>query len=91
MQISQGLIGPNRILNWNIGKGKQVNIPVLLKYAWQHKFCFWRFRIDQHMIKCANHDKSGEYRNVENLIKRGNGFLYEKFGWFQEPMKKEQK
>ena len=37
MQISQGLIGPNLIPNRKKRKGKQVKIPVLLKYTWQHK------------------------------------------------------
>ena len=30
MQFSQGLIGPNCTRNSSSGKGKQVNIPVLL-------------------------------------------------------------
>ncbi len=38
MQISQELVDPNLHPNWMQGKGKQVNIPVLLKYVWQHKF-----------------------------------------------------
>jgi len=33
MQISQGLAGPNRRPNRTFGKGKQVNIPVLARYA----------------------------------------------------------
>jgi len=37
MQISQGVIDPNLAPNRSNGKGKQVNIPVLSKYAWQHK------------------------------------------------------
>ena len=40
MQISQGLVEPNQSPNWSNGKGKQVNIPVLLKYVWQHKFSY---------------------------------------------------
>ena len=40
MQISQGVIDPNQVHNSNNGKGKQVNIPVLFKYAWQHKTYF---------------------------------------------------
>ena len=36
MQISQGVIDPNQRPNRSYGKGKQVNIPVLFKYAWQH-------------------------------------------------------
>ena len=43
MQISQGLIDPNHTPNRRKGKGKQVNIPVLSKYAWQHKLCFRLF------------------------------------------------
>ncbi len=34
MQISQGLVDPNGVHNMELRKGKQVNIPVLLKYAW---------------------------------------------------------
>lgn len=40
MQISQGLVDPNCSSNRTNRKGKQVNIPVLLMYAWQHKLCF---------------------------------------------------
>ena len=40
MYISQGLVGPNRAPNRSSGKGRPVNIPVLLMYAWQHKFVF---------------------------------------------------
>ena len=40
MQISQGVIDPNQSPNWSLGKGKQVNIPVLFKYVWQHKTYF---------------------------------------------------
>ena len=47
MQISQGLADPNRDRNWLSGKGKLVNIPVLLLYMWQHKPCFWLFGIDR--------------------------------------------
>jgi hypothetical protein len=36
-QIGQGLVDPNHAHNMSNGKGKQVNIPVLFKYAWQHK------------------------------------------------------
>ena len=31
MEINQGSVNPNLIHNMNLGKGKQVNIPVLLK------------------------------------------------------------
>ena len=34
MQFSQGLVDPNRVHRLNSGKGKLVNIPVLLWYAW---------------------------------------------------------
>ena len=37
IQISQGLVNPNPTHNSQLGKGKQVNIPVLSVYAWQHK------------------------------------------------------
>ena len=34
MQISQGVIDPNPSPNRRQGKGKQVNIPALLRYVW---------------------------------------------------------
>ena len=37
MQISQGLVDPNHIHKLLYGKGLKVNIPLLFKYAWQHK------------------------------------------------------
>ena len=40
MQISQGLVDPNQSHNLRIGKGKQVNIPVLIEYVRQRKFNF---------------------------------------------------
>ena len=33
MQISRGLVGPNRIPNRSCGNGKPVNIPVLSRYT----------------------------------------------------------
>ncbi len=41
-------------------------------------------------VFCVNHNKSGECCNDENLIKCGNSTLYEVFGWFLEPLKREQ-
>ncbi len=49
MQISQGLVDPNQSRNSSEGKGKTVNIPLLFKYAWQHKFGFRRFGIGQYI------------------------------------------
>ncbi len=43
MQISQGLVDPNRIHKLDYGKGRKVNIPLLSKYVWQHKFYSWHF------------------------------------------------
>ena len=40
MQFSQGVIDPNQSPNWRKEKGKQVNIPVLLRYVRQRKFDF---------------------------------------------------
>ncbi len=40
MSISQGLVDPNCAHNLSYKKGKQVNIPVLSWYTWQHKFVF---------------------------------------------------
>ena len=40
MQISQGLVSPNFAHNMTQRKGRKVNIPLLLKYAWQHKSDF---------------------------------------------------
>ena len=40
MQISQGLVDPNQSCKSSEGKGKTVNIPLLIKYAWRHKFSF---------------------------------------------------
>ena len=35
MQIREGLVDPKRAPSWSVfAKGKPVNIPVLMKYAW---------------------------------------------------------
>ena len=50
------------------GKGKQVNSPVLARYAWQHKSDFRRFRLDRHCISVNQH-RSREYYYNENASK----------------------
>ena len=40
MQISQELVSPNPYHNMFMGKGKEVNIPLLLKYVRQRKLFF---------------------------------------------------
>lgn len=34
IQISQGLVDPNRFQKLKCEKGKKVNIPLLFRYAW---------------------------------------------------------
>ena len=89
MQISQGLVNPNRARNSSIGKGKQVNIPVLFMYVRQRKSFCWHFRLDQHNFCYVKWHKSREYCNNENLIKAMNSVSYEAFGQDQESMKKQ--
>ena len=73
-------------------KGKKVNIPLLIKYAWQHKFNFWHFRLDLQKIKLLSTiGKSSEYCNDETLIKHGKSISYEVFSWYQEYIKKKLK
>ena len=79
MQFSQGLVDPNQAHNLCREKGKQVNIPVLLVYKWQHKFSTRLFGLSQHCIN-ANQDTPKENHNDENLGKLGNGSLYGLFG-----------
>ncbi len=66
MQIREGLVIPKFGPNWIQVKGKQVNIPVLFRQVWQHKFYFGRFRLAdaKHVqfkknktMECGNHEK----------------------------------
>ena len=54
MQISQGLVGPKCPRNVRYTKGNQVNIPELIRYAWQHKLQFRRIRLDVHDLSVVS-------------------------------------